>query len=145
MPPSADSNVISQLIAAYGQQRGALLPLLHAIQARFTFIPASAIAEIAAALRLSRAEVEGVISFYADFYCEPPPLHRLRICRAESCRACGSEALWQQANAVHGAQTAIETVYCFGACAASPAIEFDGRLCCRVDAAQLDALLKDAS
>ena len=101
---------LAALIESHRCKSGALLPLLHAVQAACGYIPDAAIAPIARALRISRAELEGVVSFYADFRRSPPNLHRLRICRAESCRAMGSEALWQAAQGA-SADTVVEAVY----------------------------------
>jgi formate dehydrogenase subunit gamma len=50
-----------------------LLPLLHAVQAEFGCVDADAEAQIAHALKLSRAEVHGVVSFYHDFTAHPDP------------------------------------------------------------------------
>ena len=135
-------DALAALIESHRSQKGALLPLLHAVQAACGYIPETAIAAIARALRISRAELEGVVSFYADFRRSPPNLHRLRICRAESCRAMGSEALWQAAQGASAA-TDVEAVYCLGACAASPAAEYDGRLLCRLDPARVSRLLQE--
>ncbi|MBO0711112.1 MAG: NAD(P)H-dependent oxidoreductase subunit E [Acetobacteraceae bacterium] len=35
----------------------------------------------------------GVVSFYHDFRTIPPERHLLKLCRAESCQAMGSDAL----------------------------------------------------
>ena len=135
-------DALAALIERHKSRRGGLLPLLHAVQAACGYIPETAVAPIASALRISRAELEGVISFYADFRRSPPNAHRLRICRAESCRAMGSEALWQAAQGAP-ADTDVEAVYCLGACAASPSAEYDGRLLCRLDAARIARLWQE--
>ena len=59
------------IIDAHRTLPGAMLPLLHALQAEFGYVPPEAEPMIAAALNLSRAEVYGVISFYHDFRREP--------------------------------------------------------------------------
>ncbi|NDV12690.1 NAD(P)H-dependent oxidoreductase subunit E [Crenobacter caeni] len=142
MTDTLTEDALAALIEQHRGRRGALLPLLHAVQATCGYIPDAAIAPIASALRISRAELEGVISFYADFRRSAPNAHRLRICRAESCRAMGSEALWQAAQSAPS-DTDIEVVYCLGACAASPAAEYDGRLLCRLDAARIARLWQE--
>lgn len=129
---------------------GALLPILHAIQDGAGYIPAVAIPEIAHALNLSLAEVQGVISFYHDFRSTPPARHILRLCRAESCQSSGAERLAAQlrkhlALDDHGTsadgQISLRPVYCLGACACSPALELDGRLYARLNPERLIALV----
>ncbi|ACO73281.1 Respiratory-chain NADH dehydrogenase domain, 51 kDa subunit [Laribacter hongkongensis HLHK9] len=92
----ADDDLLATLDALIGanqDRRGALLPLLHAIQAQFGYIPDAAVPRLAQALRQSRADIDGVISFYRDFRRTPPRAHTLRLCRAESCQAMGADTL----------------------------------------------------
>ena len=130
--------------------RGALLPILHALQEEFGCIDAAAIPLLAAELNLSRADVQGVVSFYRDFRRTRPGRHILRICRAESCQALGGEALIAHARrhlqVDFGGTTAdgtftLEPVFCLGNCGLSPAMMIDGDLHGRVDAARFDAVV----
>ncbi len=61
---------IDEIVARLGDKPGALMPVLHAVNDRFGYIPPEAVPAIAKALNLSRAEVHGVISFYHDFRTE---------------------------------------------------------------------------
>ncbi|MCH7343947.1 formate dehydrogenase subunit gamma [Pelomonas sp. CA6] len=142
---------LEALIETHRHQPGALLPLLHAIQDELGHIPDAAVAPIAEALQLSRAEVHGVITYYHFFRREPAGRHVLQVCRAESCQACGAEALLAQAGRAlecgvgqtraDGAVT-LEPVYCLGLCSLSPALMLDGRLHARVTPERLDGLLE---
>ena len=71
---------------------GASLPILHALQEEFGYVPREAVPLIADALVLSQAEVVGVLNFYHDFRQEPGGRHVLRVCRAEACQSMGCEA-----------------------------------------------------
>ena len=75
---------------------GALLPILHDVQAAFGYVPARRVPLIAEALNLSRAEVHGVVTFYHDFRNQPAGRHVLKLCRAEACQSMGGEALARQ-------------------------------------------------
>ncbi len=141
------------IIAAGQDVPGALLPLLHDLQATFGCIPEAAVPLLADALNLSRAEVHGVVSFYHDFRRTPPGRHVLKMCRAEACQAVGGAALaartlarlgidWHGTTA-DGAVT-VEPVFCLGLCACGPAALLDEAPLGRLDAARLDALLADA-
>lgn len=144
------TQAIAEALDTHAQEPGALLPLLHAVQARLGWIPAASLPLIATALNLSRAEVYGVLSFYPHFRTSPPGRHVLQICRAESCQAMGGAALetrararlgvdWHQTSA-DGAVT-LEPVFCLGNCACSPALRIDDEILGRVDAQRLDELL----
>ena len=142
----ADDDLLATLDALIGanqDRRGALLPLLHAIQAQFGYIPDAAVPRLAQALRQSRADIDGVISFYRGFRRTPPRAHTLRLCRAESCQAMGADTLahlLDHALAADG-PVACEPVYCLGNCACAPSLMIDEEVHARVDADRLDALV----
>lgn len=154
-PSAAETaRVVSSALDAHHGERGALLPVLHDIQDALGFVPAEHLDAIAAALGLSRAEVQGVVSFYHDVRTTPPGRHRVRLCRAEACRSLGSEALERELLARLGltgpgttadGRVTVDPVYCLGLCALSPAAQVDGQpvgratvetLCRRLDAAE---------
>ena len=87
---------------AHRHKPGALLPILHAIQDRFGYIPEAAVPIIADALRQTRAEVHGVISFYHHFRTHPAGSHVVHICRAEACQSMGGRQLESHIKAAPG-------------------------------------------
>lgn len=142
-----------EVLAAHLHLEGPLLPILHAVQAQFGFIPQDCVPQIAQALNIGRAEVHGVITFYHDFRDAPAGRHVVKICRAEACQAQGATALaeatlaklgldWHGTTA-NGAVT-IEPVYCLGLCACGPAAMIDGQVLGRVDSARMEAVLAEA-
>jgi len=142
----------AEIITALTGQEGPLLPILHALQAEFGYLPPEAVQQVAAALNLTRADVHGVTSFYHDFRSQPPGRHVLKICRAEACQAMGGEEqaekllaklglLWG-ATTKNGALT-IEPAYCLGLCATAPSAERDGEAYARLDEDALEALARE--
>jgi formate dehydrogenase subunit gamma len=138
------------LIAAMSAEPGAALPILHALQDCFGYIDDAAIPAIAEALNLSRAEVLGVVSFYHDFRRAPVDGATLKLCRAESCQALGCEDLVAHLSQAHELQLdrpepraplRVETVYCLGNCALSPAALLDGEPIGRLDRDRIDAIV----
>ena len=150
-PTPADAPTrLSALIETHRHRPGALLPLLQAVQAELGCVPDEAVPEIAAALNLSRAEVHGVITYYPLFRRQPAGRHRLQICRAEACRACGGEGLQALAEQLLGCAehetradgaVTLEPVYCLGLCAIAPALQLDERQHGRVTPERLRELL----
>ena len=140
------------LIDAHRTLPGATLPMLHAIQDSFGYVPDEALPMIASALNLSRAEIQGVVSFYPHFRRSPPGRHTVQICRAESCLAMGAEALEAHVKAQLGVDfhqttadgtVTLEPVYCLGNCACSPAIRVDDDIFGRVSAHRFDTLVEE--
>lgn len=150
--PPVDADDIRSVIAPHVEREGPMLPMLHAVQAAYGFIPKDAVGVIAKTLNLTKAEVHGVISFYHDFRDAPAGRHVVKICRAEACQAVGGTALakttldtldiaWNGTSA-DGAVT-VEPVYCLGLCACGPAAMVDGKVVGRVDEARMTTLLTD--
>jgi formate dehydrogenase subunit gamma len=139
-----------EIIGAHLKVEGAALPILHALQHAFGFVPDDAIPMIALALNLTRAEVHGIVTFYHDFRREAPGRHVLKLCRAEACQSVGGDALAAHAQARLGAgwgettrngSVTLEAVFCLGLCACAPAAMLDGRPIGRLDRGRLDTLL----
>ncbi|MEI9886140.1 MAG: formate dehydrogenase subunit gamma [Rhizomicrobium sp.] len=142
------------IAAAHAPIPGGLLPALQAIQEEFGYVPKPALALLAQAFNLSRAEVFGVASFYHDFRLDGPAgTHVLKLCRAEACQAVGADSLaaaamkrldlgWHETGA-DGVWT-LEPVFCLGLCASGPAALLDGEPVGGLDAAKLSALIAQA-
>jgi len=149
------------LVRRHAQPGRTLLAILHAIQDETGFVPPATVAPLAKALNLSRAEVHGVITYYHHFRTAPPAPVVVQLCRAEACRSMGSEALAQHAEShtgcrfkqhghasehthEHAGEVELESVYCLGQCALSPAMTINGTLHARVTPQKFDALLAKA-
>jgi formate dehydrogenase subunit gamma len=129
---------------------GALLPILHAVQAALGYVPPASVPLIARHLNLSVAEVHGCVTFYHYFRATPPGRHVVHLCRAEACQAVGGAALEAHAKRSLGigfhATTAdgaisLEPVYCLGNCALGPSLMIDERLQGRVSPGRFDELM----
>jgi len=147
---TADMATIEAIVREHAENPGALLPALHAIQDRLSYVPKEAVPIIAAAFNLSHAEVHGVISFYHLFRTTAPGKQTLYICRAEACQAMGARALEdhvkERLNIGFHETTAdgrfsLEPVYCLGNCACSPAVMIDETVHGRIDPDRIDELL----
>ena len=132
---------------------GALLPILHRLQDTWGYVPPESVAVLAKVLRLSRAEVHGVISFYHHFRTTPPGRRTLYVCRSEACQAVGGAGIEEHAQKVlgidwHGTtadqQFSLEPIYCLGNCACAPTVMLDEQVVGRVTPDSLDELLDSA-
>ena len=141
---------IRQLAEARAAEPGALLPILHAIQDRLGYVPATAVPIVADVLNLSRAEVHGVVTFYHFFRTKAPGKRTLYVCRAEACQSMGSRSLENYARKKLGVdfhettadgRLSLEPVYCLGNCACSPAVMVDETVYGRVTPQRLDEIL----
>ena len=138
------------IIAAHAQLQGATLPILHALQAAFGYVPDAAVPLIAEALNLSRAEIFGCLTFYHDFRRAPAGRRVVKLCRAEACQAVGADALHAEIKGRLGVDwhgttrdgaVTLEPVFCLGLCANGPAALVDDMPVARLDVAGLEAAL----
>ena len=157
MPDTASADILDahleSILERLGDIEGALLPLLHALQAAMGYVPASVVPRIAQRLNLSRAEVHGVISYYHHFRTEPAGKVVVQVCRAEACQAVGGDAFAQQAVQALGCdfhQTSrdgsvtLEPVYCLGQCACGPSVMINDDVHARMTVDKLKRLVDRA-
>jgi formate dehydrogenase subunit gamma len=142
------------IIARFEAVEGATLPILHAVQSAFGYIPQAAVPIVAEKLNRSRAEIHGVVTFYHDFRSEPAGQHVVKLCRAEACQSMGGNHIATVVEAGLGigmgettadGRVTLEPVYCLGLCAVAPAAMVDGRVVGRLDAAKAGALIAEVA
>ncbi len=145
------SDTVCRIVDQYKNNPGSLLPILHAIQSEFGYIPQESVAVIAKALKQTSAEITGVISFYHHFRTSPGGRHSIQICRAEACQARGSRDLENHVQAklgIHFGETSkdgeidLDAVYCLGNCACGPSLRVDDQIMGRVSPDSFDQLLE---
>lgn len=142
---------IGKIVSDHAGQIGALMPVLHAVQEHFGYVPEAAVPLLASQLNLSRAEVHGVIGFYHDFRSQTAGKHLIQVCRAEACQAMGSVALENHIKQLLGidfgqttvdGQFSLEPVYCLGNCACTPTLRIDDDIHARVTPKRFEQILQ---
>jgi formate dehydrogenase subunit gamma len=143
-----------EIIARHAVQEGPALPVLHALQEEFGYVPEEALPALAEALNISRAEIYGVATFYHDFRFEPHGRHTLTLCRAEACQARGAVPLAERAKSRLGVdwgettsdgRVTLEQTFCLGLCACAPSAMIDGKIVGRLTPEKLDAMLAETA
>jgi len=132
------------LIAHLVHETGGPVTALRAIQDDRGWISGEAIDAVADVFNLSRAEVRGLVEFYADLRTLPPADHAVVVCQAEACQAAGSRALTRTleerldvelGRSSQDRVVSLDPVYCLGLCARAPALMVDGTLVVDADQA----------
>lgn len=141
------------VIGEHAGLAGATLPILHALQSTFGYVPEDAVPMVAEAMNLSRAEIHGVVTFYHDFRRAPAGRHIVKLCRAEACQAVGAVALADHVKRRLGidwhettpdGRVTLEPVFCLGLCACGPAALVDDAPVSGLDPVTFDAVLAEA-
>jgi NADH:ubiquinone oxidoreductase subunit E len=127
--PKISLKQIEKIITQYQGKRWALIPLAQQIQEKAGYIPPEAIPMIARRLGLFPAQVQGVLTFYAQLYTEPRGNNIVRVCRGTACHVRGGRSILKlvkqhlgidEGETTEDMEYTLETVACIGVCALAP-------------------------
>ena len=122
---------IGTLVGKYGNDRGALIPILQAVQNRYHTISDFAMQTIAERLGIHPVEVYGVVTFYAFLNEEYHGRFVIRLCRTISCAMAGKDAVARQlkndlgidfGQTTRDGRFTLEWANCIGMCDQGPAM-----------------------
>ena len=137
--PADDKKLMKELRAllkVYPTKQGALLPILHRLQERRTYLADEDLVLAGELAEMSAAAVFSVASFYTMFRRDKPGTHPLGVCRNIACWLTGAPQIVDTIRDVegisHGETTgdgmfSLEEVECLGSCGSGPALEINGR------------------
>jgi len=117
------------IVALYPKQRSALMPLLHLVQADDGAITPEGIAEVAAMIELSEAEVTAVATFYTMYVKRRGGEYRVGVCVNSLCAVLGGDEIWgaltEHCGVGHNettgdGQITLERIECQAACTHAP-------------------------
>jgi len=120
---------IEKAIKLRGAKSDALIPILQDIQDDLGYIPSEAIEPVADALKLFPSQVQGVVTFYAQFYTTPRGRNIIRICRGTACHVKGGRTILRivknelginEGETTEDLKFSLETVACLGTCFLAP-------------------------
>ncbi len=120
---------LQRIIAESRGKKWELIPLLQRIQEEVGYVPKETVEPIAQALNLFPSQVQGVLSFYAQFSTEPRGRNIVRVCRGTACHVKGGRTILKVIKEIleieEGKTTpdfkfTLETVACLGTCFLAP-------------------------
>ncbi|HEX7373052.1 MAG TPA: NADH-quinone oxidoreductase subunit NuoE [Thermodesulfobacteriota bacterium] len=122
-------NRVQKIIREYQGQKWALIPLLQKVQEELGYIPRETLEPIAEGLHLFPSQVQGVVTFYAQFSLVPRGKYVIRVCRGTACHVRGGRSILRVVKRELGVEEgettedfrfSLETVACLGACFLAP-------------------------
>jgi NADH-quinone oxidoreductase subunit E len=144
---------IRSLFVRYPDKRAVTLPALHLVFDHLRCVPRQAMAEIAALLEITPAEVHDTMSFYGFFPQAPIGEVRVWICRSISCMLRGGDELLEHAchrlkiepgQTTPGGELTVEFGECLGICDFAPAaLADDGRVFGPLSPESVDLMLDE--
>lgn len=129
-----------------------LIKGLQAVQSKEGYVSDEAIEAVGKYFNIAPVEVEGVLSFYAQFKRVKPGKFKIAICDGTACHIKGSVQIQQWiSDALHikpGETDAdgifsLETVACLGCCSLAPVMSINGRVYGKLDRKNTVKILKE--
>jgi NADH-quinone oxidoreductase subunit E len=148
---------VQTLISHYpeGQQKAAILPILHMAQRDFGgWLSPQTMDYVASLLNIQHIEVYEVASFYTMFNLEPVGSYLLEVCRTGPCMLVGSDNIIkyieEKLHIKDGETTAdgkftLKTVECLGACGYAPMMQVGERYHEHLTPERIDQLVEEFS
>jgi len=122
---------VNRILQEHGKEKASLLPVLQGINARYNWLPPTAVSKVSEALEIPLSRVLRIATFYNMFSFEPRGELMVRVCLGTACYVKGGgrilEAVQRELNIDVGGTTedfkfSLETVSCVGCCGQSPVI-----------------------
>ena len=133
-------------------KRSNLIKVLQLVQEKELYISDEVISAIALYLGVPEAEVEGVVSFYAQFKRSKPGKYQIAVCDGTACHIKGSNLILEWISTELGigdGETdsdgvfSIETVACLGCCSLAPVLSINGKVYGKLDRKSTIKILKE--
>jgi NADH:ubiquinone oxidoreductase subunit E len=129
-----------------------LIKGLQAVQANEGFVSDESIAAVAEYFSIPEVEVEGVLSFYAQFKRTKPGKYQICVCDGTACHIKGSPLILEWISSDLGicdGETSedglfsLETVACLGCCSLAPVLSINGKVFGKLDRKSTIKILKE--
>ncbi len=129
-----------------------LIKALQAVQGQMGYVSDEAIEVVGRYFKVPVVEVEGVLSFYAQFKRVKPGRYKIAVCDGTACHIKGSPQIseWIQAElGIKNGETdsaglfSLETVACLGCCSLAPVMSINGRVYGKLDRKGTIKILKE--
>ena len=119
-----------EIIARYGKEPKALIPVMQDVQAEYRYLPGELLSYIAEQIGITETKAYSVATFYENFSFEAKGKYVIKVCDGTACHVRHStpvlEALWKELGLSKKKHTTddmmftVETVSCLGACGLAP-------------------------
>jgi NADH:ubiquinone oxidoreductase subunit E/NAD-dependent dihydropyrimidine dehydrogenase PreA subunit len=127
----ADVSRIDAILKDYRDKKGALMPVLQAINNAYNYFPKDLLKYMARELKIPLSLIYNVATFYKAFSLKKRGRYVIRVCQGTACHVRGAKRVLEEFERILGIESGsnttdllftLETVNCVGACALAPVI-----------------------
>ena len=147
----AKKKALDEVIQAYKDTQGPLIPVLHEAQNIYGYLPFEVQRQVAEGLDVPLAEVYGVVSFYTGFSTKPKGKYKINVCLGTACYVKGAEAVLDRFRTVlslnagdctEDRKFSLDACRCIGACGLAPAVMINDDVYGNVTPDDVETILK---
>jgi len=141
-----------ELLESLEKDRSNLIKAIQMVQEERGYVSDDSIKNISKYFDIPTVEVEGVLSFYAQFKRTSPGEYKIAVCDGTACHIKGSSRVknWvvEELGIDDGETTedglfSMETVACLGCCSLAPVVSINGKVYGKLDRKSLLKIIKD--
>lgn len=147
-----DIDKITEICAAFDNDAGELINVLHKTQEYFGYLPAEIQELIASELHCSVAKVYGVVTFYSFFTMIPKGEYPISVCTGTACYVRGAEKVVAEIEKIldikvgettPNGKFSLSCLRCVGACGLAPVVMIGDRTYGRVAPEKVHEMLSE--
>ena len=138
MDATFDFTVIDQIVDRYGGESRAIIAILQEIQEHYHYLPKECFSYLSKTLKISKAQIYSVATFYENFSLEPKGKFVFKVCDGTAChvrrsipilnRLQSELGLSDQKKTTDDLSFTVETVSCLGACGLAPVLTVNDKV-----------------
>ncbi|MGM0445339.1 MAG: NADH-quinone oxidoreductase subunit NuoE [Bacillota bacterium] len=141
-----------ELLESLEKDRSNLIKAIQMVQKKRGYVSNESIKNISKYFDIPTVEVEGVLTFYAQFKRTAPGEYKIAVCDGTACHIKGSSRVknWviEELGIDDGETTedglfSMETVACLGCCSLAPVVSINGKVYGKLDRKSLLKIIKD--
>lgn len=141
------------IVERHENDHGGLISILEDIQARYSYLPESALRMVAEETGRSLVDVYGVATFYRAFSLKPRGKHLISVCLGTACHVRGGPVIAEEfsrelrikaGETTEDREFSLDTVNCLGACALGPIVVVDGHYFSNVSPRKVKEIMQQA-
>ncbi|MFC2158679.1 NAD(P)H-dependent oxidoreductase subunit E [Acidobacteriota bacterium] len=127
---------IDTIIREHGRSPADVIPILHAIQKEYNYLPEEALKRVCELTEITPASIAGISTFFSQFRHTPMGQHIISICAGTACHVKGAELVYEAFLRELNIGTEMDTdseglftiqkVACLGCCTIAPVVQIDG-------------------
>lgn len=153
MTSKGQSESLPDILSRYPDPQGHLLSILHDVQEAQGYLSEEALRDIAAHLKMTYVQLNGVATFYSEFRTSPPPPNIIGICNGPACHVRGAERIrrslqerlgldHEREGTAASENVEVRVVQCNGTCDVAPMLYVNGDIHGRVRFGELDGIVQ---